>query len=178
MKVREHLKRPLPTAAIWIPIGFVIALMLAATVPYLLGDRSYVVRSGSMAPAIETGDVVVVEPISPTDATVGDIVTFTDPGGRLISHRARAIDQGDSTVRFTTQGDANNTQEHWQVAAEGRIGRVAYRVPKLGFVVAWIQTTPGRMGLLVVPALALGISLLHRIWRRPQPEEALDEPAL
>ena len=54
------------------------------------------VRSGSMSPAIETGDVVVTEPLSPLSARVGDIVTFRDPegGGKLFSHRVQAVTAG------------------------------------------------------------------------------------
>ena len=35
--------------------------------------------SGSMQPAIHTGDVVVDESIAPAEARVGDVVTFKDP---------------------------------------------------------------------------------------------------
>jgi len=167
--------RPLRVFAFWTGLSFVVAALLASAVPFAFGDRSYVVRSGSMTPAIATGDVVVVAPISPHSARVGDIVTFDDPHGRLISHRVRWIQRTGSRVRFTTQGDANTSQEHWQVRSDGRIGRVVYRVPKLGLAIVRAQSTPGRVGLIVVPALLLAASLLRAIWRRgPDSEVAGD----
>ncbi|MCA1697486.1 MAG: signal peptidase I [Actinobacteria bacterium] len=157
-------------------IGFVLAILLCAVLPMALGDRSLVVRSGSMSPSIDTGDIVVVRPIAPASARVGDIVTFANHG-KLTSHRARAIKRRATKVLFTTQGDANSGQEHWQVAANGRIGRVMYRVPKLGFVVVNVQSPAGRVGLIILPALLLGCSLLRSIWRAEPAERRLDELA-
>jgi signal peptidase I len=151
----------------WAVSAFVLTVLLAAALPLALGATSMVVRSGSMTPAIRTGDVVVVRPIAPTEAAIGDIVTFKDPEGgeRLLVHRVRAISRSGDEVEVTTQGDANTTQEHWKVAADGTIGTVAYRIPLLGFATSWINAPLGRLLLLVLPALALAVSLLARIWR-------------
>ncbi|HEY6729746.1 MAG TPA: signal peptidase I [Solirubrobacterales bacterium] len=157
----------------WAVASFVLVVLLAAALPPALGGTSMVVRSGSMTPVIRTGDVVVVRPIAPTEAAVGDIVTFKDPAGsdRLLVHRVRAISRHGDQVEVITKGDANTTQERWKVAADGTIGTVAYRVPALGFAVGWIGSPAGRIGLVIVPALALIVMLLVGIWRpRPDPE--------
>ena len=153
--------------ATWAVSAFVLMVLLAAALPLALGATSMVVRSGSMTPAIRTGDVVVVRPIAPTEAAIGDIVTFKDPdgSGRLLVHRVRAISRSGGEVAVSTQGDANTTQEHWKVAADGTIGTVVYRIPLLGFATGWINAPVGHLLLLVVPALLLAISLLARIWR-------------
>jgi signal peptidase len=151
-----------------IAMGFVLMLLIASVLPLAFGDRSLVVRSGSMTPAIDTGDVVAVHPIAPASARVGDIVTFENHG-KLTSHRVRSMGRSGNDMLFTTRGDANTGQEHWKVPANGRIGRVMYRVPKLGFVVVRVQTPVGRFFLIILPALLLAFSLLRKIWR--------DEPA-
>jgi signal peptidase len=151
--------------------GFVLVVLLAATVPTAFGDHTFVVRSGSMTPAIRTGDVVAVRGIPATAARVGDIVTF-DNHGKLTSHRVRSIVPRGDKLQFVTQGDANTGQEHWQVAASGTIGRVVDRVPMLGFVVVQVRSTLGQLLLIVLPALALGVLVLRRIWStEPAPEE-------
>jgi signal peptidase len=151
-------------------VGFVLVVLVAATIPLAFGDRTYVVRSGSMTPAIRTGDVVAVRAIPPTAARVGDIVTF-DNHGKLTSHRVRSVVRRGDKLAFTTQGDANTGQEHWRVAANGRIGRVVDRVPMLGFVVVRVRSPLGQLGLIVLPALLLGILVLRRIWSSdPEPE--------
>lgn len=167
--------RRLRLFALWVGIGLLAGTLAAAVVPQLAGYRSFTVRSGSMTPAIETGDVVVTEPISPLGARVGDIVTFVDPEGtgKLFSHRVQSVrDLGDE-VAFVTRGDANTSTEHWRVPASGSIGRVVYRIPKVGYVLAWIDSAPARLALIAIPALLLLWAALARIWR---PADATSAP--
>jgi signal peptidase len=145
-------------------------LALALAAPLAFDARPLVVLSGSMEPALGTGDVSVVRSIAPLDARPGDIVTFRDPDNaeRLITHRVRAMRvQGDAVV-FRTRGDANNVSEHWCVPATGEIGRVMYRIPKLGWVLSYARSK-GLFVLLLGGALALLLVFeLTAIWR---PEE-------
>ncbi|MGE5407991.1 MAG: signal peptidase I [Syntrophothermus sp.] len=157
----------------WLFIGVLFAALLTAAAPLALGDRSFTMRSGSMTPAIETGDVVVTEPISPLSAEVGDIVTFVDPEGtgKLFSHRVQSIRAAGDVVHFVTRGDANTSVERWSVPADGSVGKVLYRVPKLGYAIVWAGTPEGRIGLIVVPALLLCWTAMARIWRpRGEPD--------
>jgi signal peptidase len=147
--------------------GFAIGIALALAAPLAFDARPLVVLSGSMEPALGTGDVSVVRSIPPLDARPGDIVTFRDPDNakRLITHRVRAMRvQGDAVV-FRTRGDANNVSEHWRVPASGEIGRVVYRIPKLGWALAYARSK-GLFVLLLGGALGLLLVLeLTSIWR-------------
>ena len=163
---------------LWLFLGALFAALLAAAAPLTLGYRSFTMRSGSMTPAIETGDVVVTEPVSPLSARVGEIVTFLDPegSGRLFSHRVQSIRATGGVVHFVTRGDANTSVERWSVPADGSVGRVAYTVPKLGYALVWTGTPEGRIALVAIPALLLCFSALARIWRRePEPGAAANE---
>jgi signal peptidase I len=150
--------------------GFAIGIALALALPLAFDARPLVVLSGSMEPALATGDVSVVRSIAPLDARPGDIVTFRDPDNaeRLITHRVRAMHvQGDAVV-FRTRGDANNVSERWRVPANGEIGRLMYRIPKLGWVLNFARSK-GLFVLLLGGALALLLVIeLTSIWR---PEE-------
>jgi signal peptidase I len=154
--------------------GFAIGIALALALPLAFNARPLVVLSGSMEPALRTGDVSVVRSIAPLDARPGDIVTFRDPdnAGRLITHRVRAMHvQGDAVV-FRTRGDANNVSEHWRVPASGEIGRLMYRIPKLGWVLDFARSK-GLFVLLLGGALAMLLVIeLTSIWR---PEEGEDD---
>ena len=151
---------------LWAAFGLVAGLLLALTLPRLFGMPVLVVLSGSMEPALATGDVLIESRISPVDAKVGDVITFRDPERpeRLITHRVRSVRVRPSEVSFTTKGDANNTVESWQIPREGGIGRVEYRIPKLGYAVAWISGPAARIFLVIIPALLLGFFELRRIW--------------
>ena len=156
----------------WAVAGFAIALAIALVIAQASGHQSLTVMSGSMEPAIRTGDVVVAKPISPIDARVGDVITYKEPHGkgRLITHRVKTMQALQGKVRFTTQGDANDTSEHWQVATTGQIARVTHRVPKLGYALGFLRDPTKRLWLLAIPAVLLGLFELVRIWRPTRPE--------
>ncbi len=131
----------------------------------MLGLRSFTVMSGSMEPAIHTGDLVVNRPIATADARI-DVITFHPPSGRdRITHRVHSmIARGDS-VAFETKGDANTSVESWKIRRDGRIGRVALRIRALGWAVAWLRQPAILMLVIVLPAVGLGIWELIALWR-------------
>ena len=161
----------------WTVLALFGGLFLAVSVPYLLGQRSLTVLSGSMEPTLHVGDVVVVEQVPPLDVRVGDIVTFRDPedAERLITHRVREIDVQGNSVAFVTKGDANTSVENWKVTTDGTIGRVRYHVWRLGYLMFWIRSRLGRLAMVVIPALLLGGFELWRIWR-PVRDDDEDRP--
>jgi signal peptidase len=162
-----HAARLLGNAVACATAGFLLAFGVAAFAPPAFGMHTFVVRSGSMTPAIDTGDLVVSRRVRPTQAQVGDIVMFNDPqgSGAMITHRVRAVHVRTGTAHFVTRGDANTTFEHWSVPASGRIGQIVYRVPKLGYLIGGIGSPPGRILLIALPALLLLVIGLIRIWR-------------
>jgi signal peptidase len=145
--------------------------MLALGAARLAGYHTFTILSGSMEPAIATGDLVVDERISAADARVGDVITFLEPGTRrLVTHRLvhKRIARGRAYMR--TRGDANNAPERWSIPAEGQMGRVALRVPKGGYASSYVRQRDLQLMLVVVPAILLGILQLVRIWA-PGPRE-------
>ena len=75
-----------------------------------LSDRGYAFRfraeGGSMHPTIRSGEALLVEPLSPADVRVGDIVAYRRQR-RVIAHRVVHIDVGSQAMRvFTLRGDA------------------------------------------------------------------------
>jgi signal peptidase len=155
------------TLALWIAIGIGLGLALAVLAPALAGYRSFTVLSGSMEPALRVGDVVMDEPVAARDVRPGDIVTFPDPqeGGRLITHRVEAVRVTGATADVTTKGDANNAVEEWSIPAASLVGRVVYRLPMLGYVLVGARSPLGRLALVVLPALGLGLMGVRAIWR-------------
>lgn len=157
----------------WGLIGALAAALLPFVAATLAGHRSYTVMSGSMEPAIDTGDVVINQAIRPGEARVGDVVTFKDSSraGELVTHRVVSRTAGEGRVAFVTRGDANTATERWSAPAEGRIGRVVVDVPRAGFVAAWLRRPAHLLLLVVLPAVGLAAFEIRSIWR-PQPEPA------
>ena len=84
-------------------------VLWGAATTLLYGQRPVVVSSGSMAPALDVGDLVVVEPYHGQTVYEGSVVVFDDEaGGRSIIHRVVDVHE-DGT--FTTGGDANRSHD-------------------------------------------------------------------
>ena len=151
-------------------VGAIVALVLTAAVPVVFGGRTFTVMSGSMEPNVSTGDLVVTLPIAPGDAGTGDIVTFNDPSGsgKLLTHRVATARLKGDTFHFATKGDANTNVERWTVPADGRVGRVVMRMPKLGYAMALSRRPAARVALIVLPALLLAGFALAAIWRKEE----------
>ena len=145
--------------------GFVAGLLLAIALPLAFGARPLTVLSGSMSPTLETGDVVVVEHVRPEQVRAGDVVTYRNPEGVLITHRVRAIRRGEHRYAVVTKGDANNASERWTIDSGGDLSRALYRVPLAGRLLVRTSSPAGRLLLLVAPLLLLGAWEIRRIWR-------------
>jgi signal peptidase len=171
-------RRWMRIALLWTVFGLWAGLAMSITLPHLFGNRSLTVLSGSMEPTISTGDMVVVAPMTAMEAHVGDVVSFADPQNPeiLITHRIRDIDVLAEQVRFVTKGDANSGTEEWYLDRDGTMGRVTFRVWKLGYVLFWLGSFYGRLALVVAPALLLGAYEIFRIWR-PRAKVVLGEAA-
>jgi len=124
---------------IWLMAGLAGGLVLAAGIPVLAGMRSFTVMSGSMEPALGVGDVVVTKPMAAQDVRPGDVITFKDPDhhNRMLTHRVTTVHLAGERVLLATKGDANNRAERWSTPAGGRVGRVVYHLPLVGYWLVW-----------------------------------------
>ncbi len=146
-------KRVLGTAILTaFVVAFVVVLLLLATGSVKL----LVVFSGSMAPAMNPGDVAVVTPIAPEDVKLGDIITFRNPSDPRVvtSHRVVEILEGE-VLQFRTQGDTNEAPDIHLVKASDVTGAVSLSIPHLGYLSAWMRHPAFFLSLIVLPAVML-----------------------
>jgi signal peptidase I len=106
-----HLIRGLARA-----VAFVAALAAVGALGFLaLTERQPIVeRTGSMAPLITEGDVLVVHHRAAASSGRGDVVTFAHPSrpGQTMTHRVTAVAAAPGgTLKVTTRGDANPAGE-------------------------------------------------------------------
>ena len=135
--------------------GTLLASVLAALVMVIaiathLSPRSQVtafghpvltVLSGSMAPVISTGDLVIDDSVSPAQSGglhPGQIISFyATPGSTLIiTHRIVARVVADREVFYRTKGDANDAPDSQLQPASDVIGRYVASVPRGGYVLS------------------------------------------
>jgi signal peptidase I len=118
-------------------LGGCIAVTL---LPLLFGWRPYVVESGSMAPRIKVGDVILAAPEHNPQKLLGRVTVFHDPEpdriGSIKSHRVVAINP-DGTL--TTKGDANQSVDSVHVPVSSVIGLGRLLVRYVGLPLIWAQ---------------------------------------
>lgn len=132
--------------------------------PMPFGIGISVVLSGSMEPALQVNDLVLIRA---TEACVpGDIVVWQS-GRSMTIHRVVRV-EGDSVI---TRGDANNTEDA-PVPRGALRGKMVYRIPRFGMAVRALRTPLGVLALLVAALLLIELPL----WReRAQDAARLDE---
>ncbi|GAA5123166.1 hypothetical protein GCM10023339_42600 [Alloalcanivorax gelatiniphagus] len=121
--------------------AFLIGLAVIALAPALFGWGSYVVRSGSMEPSIQVGDVVVGKPWSEDQRIrVGRVFVYDDPATtrpHLMVHRIVELrDDGD----YTTAGDANDVTDVTPLPRSDVRATAVLLVPYIGLPVTWTRS--------------------------------------
>ena len=149
-------------------------------VPTLGGYAPLIVLTDSMYPKIESGDLIMIKSAKAEDVQVGDVISFFDPDGNgtsVVTHRVKEI-VNEGGLKFRTKGDANNAEDPSLVPAENLVGKwLEIRIKGAGNVAMFLQTTPGLIVCVAVPAILLiGIDLIRR--RKYEKAQKSDTDAL
>jgi signal peptidase len=128
--------------------GYMIAilLMIFAGLSFAGNVKARIVLTGSMAPAISTGDVILTVPISRKEPKIDDVIAyqakrFNGENVAVFSHR---IIGGDIENGFIVKGDANKSPDPQKPKAEDILGVVFFVIPFIGNLL-----TPKALFLLV-----------------------------
>ncbi|MBS3983026.1 MAG: signal peptidase I [Dethiobacter sp.] len=145
-------------------VFFLLQSRLAGGVPTVAGYQLYIVLSGSMSPAFETGSIVLVRQLEPALVQVNDIITYYDPERQdtITTHRVVEI-LPTQPLMFVTRGDANDANDTVPVFADNLVGRVAFSLPYLGYLFSFVNTGAGILFLIIVPSLLMIASELRKL---------------
>jgi len=142
-----------------------IALMglyiVTSNVNVFSGYRSFLVQSGSMEPAIMTGDIIMIH--NQNNYIKNDVITFHGSDGRIVTHRIVEISQKNGNSYFLTKGDANRSEDEDSITQDQIIGKVSLVIPKLGYLVAFSKSLPGLIILAIFPAVLFILDELLKV---------------
>ena len=132
--IKNKLASELVVAGIALFAGWLIMFAAFGT-PYPF----YIVASGSMVPALEVNDILLVQGHETIDRVgVGDIIVFDRPDGedRVIVHRIVEI-LSEEPRALKTRGDANAISipgTDFPITEEYYIGKVVQVIPQIGII--------------------------------------------
>lgn len=123
------------------------------------------VRSGSMAPTMPAGALVVSTPAPAQAVRPGWVITFHRPVDRaVVTHRVvRVITPGPRPV-VETKGDANPAPDPWRLRLLGeRVWRARVVVPLAGRALLALRARPVRLAITAGVPLVLGLWLAAEV---------------
>lgn len=145
-------------------IGFVVAFSL---IPIKNNYKILSVMSGSMEPAIKTGELIVIKPANSYD--VGNIVTYQNKGANgeksTTTHRITEKKMENGEELFRAKGDANNTIDAGWIKNSDIIGRYRFGVKYFGYLIRYIKTLPGLILIIIIPATIIILEEVKKIHR-------------
>ena len=127
----------------------VIAACIPLAVPKLLGCSAYTVVSGSMAPEIPVGSLVIAQPVEPARIAAHDVIAF-DSGGVVVTHRV--VENRREQQELVTKGDANAGNDMAAVPYDAVIGKIVVHIPTLGQLLLLFSSWGGKLCVLCIAA--------------------------
>ena len=135
--------------------GYTLAILLLAfsALSFSGNVKARIVLTGSMAPAISAGDVIITVPVDKKAPKLDDVIAyqakrFNGDNVAVFSHR---IIGGDIENGFIVKGDANKSPDPQKPKATDILGVVLFTIPFIG-------------NLLTPKALFLLIPCFFGIW--------------
>ena len=120
----------------------------------IIGFRTFTILTGSMYPKINPGDIVVVVNKNKVNLNKNDVITFR-ANNTIITHRI--VDIKDST--YITKGDNNDVVDPFTVTDEDILGKVLFKIPKLGHLLEFLS----RPLVMSIEMIVLGLLILKGI---------------
>jgi signal peptidase I len=148
-------------------LGLVVTgFILAAVLP---GYHIFVVKSESMEPCINMGDLVVTGPAEgflSGGVHPGTVISY-QLGSKVVTHRVVSI----NSSSVLTKGDAVEEPDPQPVDTSQIVGVYLLKIPKLGYLTSLIHTKTGWFTLIILPSILLVIWIAIEIIK-----EALKSP--
>lgn len=130
--------------AIAIVVSAILFAMDKSPQKSVFGFRYYTVLTPSMEPAYSVGDVVIVKLANADEINTGDVITFnpSSDNNAYLTHRVTEKIQnyeGTGVTCFRTKGDSNDTDDSFLIDSSRVIGKVSFSVPKIGYIIRFVQ---------------------------------------
>jgi len=108
--------------------------------PSSLNIEIYTVTSESMKPRLNVNDIIIVKKGYENEQyKIGNIITFKNKEGEIITHRISKITKSNLQNAYITKGDANSTEDSELITYDKIIGKVIYTMPRFGILMKLLK---------------------------------------
>jgi signal peptidase I len=105
-----------------------------------LGVSPTIISSGSMQPALNVGDIAIIDEIKINEIEEGDIIQYLNFDNISFTiHRVINISKQNGELQFTTKGDANDKPDFKIVTSDRITGELIFTIPKIGLINIFIN---------------------------------------
>ena len=143
-------------------VGVLIFIVILSIVSRVKNNNGYILKhvpmtvlTGSMEPHVKVGDMIVSKKIDCSDIKAGDIITFKMGDNTFVTHRVIERVKENGNLLFKTKGDANNVEDSDLVLEENVVGKLAFRIPKGGYIADIFRSPLGFIAFFAIPIVIL-----------------------
>ena len=133
----------------------------------LFGYTPLVVKTNSMSPTFDAGDLIFIRKCDPDMLKEGDIICFhtiIENEYALNTHRIEKIEESNGLRSYTTMGDNNNGIADSHVISNGDIvGKYTGHLKKAGTVMDFLSGSTGFLLVIVLPMLLFFIYQVYHL---------------
>lgn len=139
-------------------ILIILILLIIVAITFIFHTyRFSIVTTGSMEPAIETGEMII-EKRNNSEYKEGDIISFDIGEDYYICHRIIKYNQAGDY--YDTQGDNNKIADSFRVTKDNIKGKVIYHSLTLGKIYSEYGTVI--MGMIFISISSIIVYLIYR----------------
>lgn len=109
------------------------------------GYQPWLVKTQSMKPALQPGDLIISSVVKKDNIQLDDIVVFKTEDDTILTHRIISKKGNE----YITKGDANNINDRGILTEDRIIGKQMVRIPFIGKLIVFTQSIAGAVFLII-----------------------------
>ncbi len=164
-----------------ISLIYVSIIRVSGVTPSVFGFSIVRVKTESMDPALNLGDVIVVQKVDPKNIYVNDIVTYRAEKGpyadMLVTHQVvEKAQNSDGSFTFITRGIKSDSVNDYPFDDSAIVGKALFKIPVVGTFYDFFSSWYGWLVIIALLAVAFGDDIYRLIKRIKSQNEELPGP--
>lgn len=136
------------------------------SVSRVAGYTPLIVKSPSMAPTFNEGDLIIIKACDSKKLVEGDVITFhtiINNEYALNTHRIISIVDNGVARSYTTKGDNNAMADTHMISDGDIVGKYVTKLPGMGKFMTFLSSSTGFLLVIVLPMLLFFIYQVYHL---------------